>query len=154
MALARRLGADHTLEVEREDAEALVRDLSFEGLGADGVYECSGAGPAAQNLLKLVRRQGRYVQIGLFGKPVAWDLDQVCYKELVVTGSNASVPAAWLRALELLKSGAVDTAALVTDTFPRHRLAKSVHTLRTQRGCQAPPDAGGLTWFLPEKSRW
>ena len=33
-------------------------------LGADVVYECSGAGPAAQQLLKLVRRRGRYAQIG------------------------------------------------------------------------------------------
>lgn len=118
LKLAERLGADHTLDVEREDAETLVRELSFEGLGADGVYECSGAGPAAQGLLKLVRRRGRYVQIGLFGKPVAWDLDEVCYKELVVTGSNASVPAAWTRALHLLASGAVTTEALVTDNFP------------------------------------
>ncbi|CAN5790927.1 zinc-binding dehydrogenase [soil metagenome] len=118
LALARRLGADHTLEVERGDAETMVKELSFEGLGADGVYECSGAGPAVQQLLNLVRRQGRYVQIGLFGKPVAWDLDQVCYKELVVTGSNASVPTAWIRALHLLGSGAVDTEALITNTFP------------------------------------
>ena len=118
LALAKTLGADHTLNVEQENAESLVRELSLEGLGADVVYECSGAGPAAQTLLSLVRRRGRYVQIGLFGKPVAWNLDEVCYKELTVTGSNASVPAAWMGALKLLASGAVDTGALITDTFP------------------------------------
>ena len=118
LELAKTLGADYTLNVEQENAEILVRELSLEGLGADVVYECSGAGPAAQTLLSLVRRRGRYVQIGLFGKPVAWDLDQVCYKELTVTGSNASVPAAWMGALKLLASGAVDTQALITDTFP------------------------------------
>ena len=118
LKLAKTLGADHTLNVEQENAETLVRELSLEGLGADVVYECSGAGPAAQTLLSLVRRRGRYVQIGLFGKPVAWDLDQICYKELTVTGSNASVPAAWMGALRLLASGAVDTKALITHTFP------------------------------------
>ncbi len=118
LELARRLGADDTLNVQRDSAAARVRELSFEGLGADVVYECSGAGAAAQQLLGLVRREGRYVQIGLFGKSVGWDLDQVCYKELVVTGSNASVPAAWIRALKLLESGAVDTEALITDSFP------------------------------------
>jgi L-iditol 2-dehydrogenase len=89
-----------------------------EGRGADIVYECSGAGPAAQQLLTLVRRAGQYAQIGLFGKPVAWDLDQVCYKELAVTGSNASVPSAWARAVALLADGKVQTRPLISHTFP------------------------------------
>ena len=118
LELARTLGADEVLNVEQDEVEVLVRDLTSEGLGADVVYECSGAGPAAQQLLKLVRRQGRYVQIGLFGRAIAWDLDQVCYKELRVTGSNASVPSAWLRALKLLETGAVKTDVLITDRFP------------------------------------
>ncbi|MGQ9909403.1 MAG: zinc-dependent alcohol dehydrogenase [Candidatus Flexifilum sp.] len=112
--LARALGADHVLDVTSDQPDALIREITPEGLGADVVYECSGAGPAAQQLLTLVRRAGRYVQIGLFGKPVAWDLDQICYRELTVTGSNASVPSAWVRALQLLESGQVQTRPLIT----------------------------------------
>ncbi len=117
LKLAKELGADHTLNVQREDASELVRDLS-EGAGADIVYECSGAGPAAAQLLTLVRKQGQYAQVGLFGKPIAWDQDQVCYKELSVTGSNASVPSAWLRALKLMADGKVQTRPLATAVFP------------------------------------
>jgi L-iditol 2-dehydrogenase len=118
LELARSLGADYVLDVEAADAEALIRDITAEGLGADVVYECSGAGPAAAQLLTLARRRGRYVQIGLFGKPVAWDLDQVCFRELTVTGSNASVPSAWDRALALLASGQVDTRPLISNVYP------------------------------------
>jgi L-iditol 2-dehydrogenase len=57
------------------------------------------------------------VQIGLFGKAVSWDLDQLCYKELVATGSNASTPESWLRAIHLLASGTVQTEPLITHTF-------------------------------------
>lgn len=114
---ARNLGADYTINVQRENPAPLVADVTPEGLGADVVYECSGAGPAAQQLLELVRRRGRFVQIGLFGKPVAWDLDQICFKELVVTGSNASTPPAWVRALQLLASGSVRTAPLISHVF-------------------------------------
>ena len=117
LALAHDLGADYTVNVETDNPEALIADVTQEGLGADVVYECSGAGPAAQQLLRLVRRRGRYVQIGLFGKPIAWDLDQVCYKELVVTGSNASIPATWDKALKLLATGVVKTQPLITDIF-------------------------------------
>lgn len=117
LALALELGADHVVNVQHEDPAAQVAALTPEGLGADVVYECSGAGPAAQQLLTLTRRGARYVQIGLFGKPVAWDLDQICFRELIVTGSNASVPSAWIRALQLLKSGLVRTAPLITAAY-------------------------------------
>jgi len=117
LSLAEKLGAAHVLNVQQEDASELVGNLSS-GDGADAVYECSGAGPAAQQLLALVRRQGSYVQVGLFGRPVSWDLDQVCYKELTVSGSNASVPSAWNRAIKLLAEEKVRTGPLVTDIFP------------------------------------
>ena len=97
--------------------KAAVMDMT-NGLGADIVFECSGAGPAAQMLLELVRRAGQYAQIGLFGKPVAWDLDQVCFKELSVTGSNASIPSAWDRAINLIASGQVKTEPLVSGVYP------------------------------------
>ena len=118
LALARDLGADHTLDVGKEDAAALVAAVTEQGLGADVVYECAGAGPAAQLALTLVRRRGRYVQVGLFGQPIAFNLDQVVYRELTLTGSNASTPSSWLRALDLLRSGQVQTAPLITHVLP------------------------------------
>jgi len=117
LELATTLGADYVMDVQTDDPADLISDITQEGLGADVVYECSGAGPAAQQLLTLVRRKGRYVQIGLFGGAISWDLNQVCYKELVVTGSNASVPSAWDKALKLLEAGTVKTEPLITHTF-------------------------------------
>lgn len=139
LAKARELGAEHVCDVEGEDPGALVTELS-DGYGADIVYECSGAGSAASALLDMVRRGGQYAQIGLFGRRVSWDLDQVCYKELTVVGSNATVPSAWRRALSLLESGAVQAETLITgvypvtewrqafDVFERHSGLKSVLT--------------------------
>ena len=117
LALGERLGAAATVEVGAQDPWPVVAGLTG-GWGADIVYECSGAGPSALGLLSLVRRRGQYAQIGLFGKPVAWDLDQVCYRELTVTGSNASVPSAWDTALRLLAAGTVQTEPLVSDVLP------------------------------------
>ena len=117
LALAAQLGAVACIKVETTAPSPLVEALSA-GLGADVVIECAGAGAAASTLLQLVRRGGRYMQVGLFGKPISWDMDQVCYRELVVTGSNASVPAAWRRALRLLASGAVRTDLLISDIRP------------------------------------
>jgi len=115
--LARELGATAAIDITQDDPSPVVQELTA-GWGADIVYECSGAGAAALGLLEQVRRGGQYAQIGLFGKPVAWDLDRVCMKELRVTGSNATVPSAWRTALRLLASGKVRTAPLISDVYP------------------------------------
>jgi L-iditol 2-dehydrogenase len=130
---ARLLGAGHAFNVQQDDYRTAIAELTG-GSGADIVYECSGAGPAASLLLDLVRRGGQYAQIGLFGKPVAWDLDQVCYKELTVTGSNASVPSAWDRALRLMASGAVDTESLVSGIFPVTEWRKAFDVFESRSG--------------------
>ena len=114
---ASQLGADYTFNVQQDDFTTAIMDMTG-GYGADIVYECSGAGPAAVTLLDLVRRAGQYAQIGLFGQPVAWNLDQICFKELGVTGSNASVPLSWDRALNLMEAGLVKTESLVSNVFP------------------------------------
>ena len=134
LELARSLGADHVVNVQRENPRERVAALAPEGMGADVAYECSGAGAAAAGLLELVRRGGRYVQIGLFGKPIAWDLDQVCYKELVVTGSNASVPSAWMRALQLLRTGQVRAKPLITDIFGLAKWKEAFEGFERRRG--------------------
>lgn len=134
LVLAKQLGADHIVNVQHSDPKTLIAEITPEGLGADVVYECSGAGAAAQQLLEVARRGGRYVQIGLFGKPIAWDLDQVCYRELTVTGSNASVPWAWTRALQLLESGLVKTDPLITHTFPVTEWQQAFDTFEAKHG--------------------
>jgi L-iditol 2-dehydrogenase len=117
LELATALGAVRVVDIDQEDPGPVVHDLTG-GWGADIGVECSGAGPAALSLLSHVRRGGQYAQIGLFGKAVAWDLDQVCMKELRVTGSNASVPSAWRTALRLLADGSVRTGPLISDVYP------------------------------------
>jgi L-iditol 2-dehydrogenase len=117
LELARGLGAERVVDIDDEDPAPIVQGLT-DGWGADVVMECSGAGPSALGLLAHARRGGQYAQIGLFGKPLAWDLDQVCMKELRVTGSNASVPSAWRTALRLLGEGAVQVKPLISDIYP------------------------------------
>ncbi len=137
LSLANELGADYVANVETRDIHALIQDVSLQGLGADVVYECSGAGAAAQQLLRLVRRRGRYVQVGLFGKSIAWDLDQVCYKELTVTGSNASTPESWIRAIHLLQNGTVKTAPLITHDFTLSQWERAFQIFTQKRGVKA-----------------
>jgi L-iditol 2-dehydrogenase len=131
LALADRLGADGVVTVGAGVASAEAAGVVVEAgdrvaaavhaaLGGppEVVIECSGAAPAAAMLLRLVKKTGRYVQMGLYGQPILLDLDQVCYKELSVSGSFATTPSSWYRALALAGSGAVSLAAIVGATVP------------------------------------
>jgi L-iditol 2-dehydrogenase len=116
LELAATLGADGVLSV---DAGVDTVDAVTGVLGGppEVVVECSGAAPAAALLLRLVKKTGRFVQVGLYGRPIPLDMDQVCYKELTVSGSFATTPSSWYRALALAGSGAVSLAAIVGATF-------------------------------------
>lgn len=123
LVLAERLGADATLAVESDGLGERVN----EALGGppDVVIECSGAPAAAAMLAGLVAKSGRFVQMGLFGRPVTIDLDLVCYKELRLSGSFATTPSSWYRALALAGTGAVSLAGIVGATYPLREWAQA-----------------------------
>lgn len=116
MEMGQALGADLTYADNPDDVTHLV--TSLEPASADVVFECSGAGPALDMALQVVRPQGRVIQVGLFGKLVTADLDLIVRKDLALRGSFASSLESWRRALELTGSGLVDTSQMISDTFP------------------------------------
>lgn len=72
LAKAKELGIDYCVNLQERDPLEAVRELT-EGYGADIVFECSGAAPAAAMGIELARKQGKYTQVGLFGKPITLD---------------------------------------------------------------------------------
>ena len=114
---AAELGADRVIDVEKEDVDRIVEELTG-GVGVHVAFECAGSGASAATLLRLLQPHGHYAQIGLSGKPVSWDLDQFCLKELTVTGSNADVPGAWPKALAYLAAGKVQTEPMISHVLP------------------------------------
>lgn len=117
LALAEELGADLALNVQATDVTQTIHEMT-DGLGADVVFECAGVQASAQACLNLVRRRGRYAQVGLFGRPITWDLEQVAFREIQVSGSFAHVPSAWRKGLRMMESGQVQTGPLVTSVLP------------------------------------
>lgn len=103
-------------------------------LGPDVVVECSGAGPAMRAGLELIRKRGRFVQMGQTGDLVMVPLSQVSFKEIQITGGFASTPASWERAMRLLAQRQVDLASLVSGTFELDRWSEALDATRGSRG--------------------
>ena len=114
---ASELGADYVVNLQKEDMPALVNSLS-DGYGADVFLECAGAPRAADLGLNLLRKSGRYTQVGLFSRPINLDFEKIAYKELIVTGTFSQRWTAWKIALRLLNQGKVRTSPLISDILP------------------------------------
>lgn len=136
-------GAVHVRGTPRDARRlAIAGELGFETSttddapleGFDVVVECSGHEAGMTSAFEAARRGARYVQIGLAGKPVAIPFDLVCFKELTVTSGNASTPASWQRALELLESRAVVLAPLLSDAVPLAEWKRAFAATRSGEG--------------------
>jgi L-iditol 2-dehydrogenase len=100
----------------------------------DVVVECSGNAAGMAFALETAARGGRYVQIGLAGKPVLLPFDLVCFKELSVTSGFASTPSSWARALELIESRQVELEPLLSDVVPLEEWERAFAATRSGAG--------------------
>lgn len=139
--VARALGGEVLVIGLAQDAQRLetARALGFATAaaaepGADVVIECSGSAGGATTCLEAAGRAARYVQVGVFGKPVQLPFDAVFQKELVVTSGFASTPQSWRRALALVESRKVDLPPLVSAVIPLAGWARAFADLRSSRG--------------------
>jgi L-iditol 2-dehydrogenase len=134
LKLAKELGSDDVINVQEvSNVVEWVTDI-FSGNGADVVVECSGNPLAAKTLTDVASRGARFCQMGLYGKAIPFDQDAICYKELVVTGTNASVTSAWTRALKLLSERKVNARRLISHRFGITDWDQALETVKSKQG--------------------
>jgi L-iditol 2-dehydrogenase len=133
LKLAEELGVHYTLNIEQYDAMKRVQELT-EGYGADVVLECAGAPAAARLALDLVRKRGKYTQMGLFGRPIEIDFEKIAFKEVHVTGFLSQRRPAWKRALTLMGRGVIRTEKLISHRFPLDEWKKAFDLFERKEG--------------------
>jgi threonine dehydrogenase-like Zn-dependent dehydrogenase len=106
LALARELGADHTINVEAEDTVPRVLELT----GGDGVDVALDLTPMAaqpvRDALNAVRWGGRVVLAGLKGRqPVELSTDLIINRALTVVGAFSVDSRGYAEAIRLIEAG-------------------------------------------------
>jgi L-iditol 2-dehydrogenase len=92
-----------------------------DGRGADAIITAAASGAAQEQALQMAARQGRVSFFGGLPKDnpvIACDSNLVHYRELTIVGANGSSPRHNAQALELIASGAVPVADLITHHLP------------------------------------
>ena len=115
LALARKLGADVVLNPTAVDLPMEVRGLT-EG-GADVALECVGATEPIKTAVACVRKGGSVVLVGNVSPGIQLPLQAVVTGELTLLGTCAS-NGEYPRAIELLRTGAIDVRPLITLVAP------------------------------------
>jgi L-iditol 2-dehydrogenase len=102
----------------------------------DVVVECSGSGEGAETALRHARKGGRYVQIGIFGKPILAPLDALVLNELSVRTGYATTPPTWRQALALIARRDVILQPLVSEVAPLADFRRVFYDLRAGRAAK------------------
>src|SRR3972149_960982 len=114
LALARRFGADHTINVEAEDAVGRVREIT-EGRGADVVVDVTAyALDAVTQAVDMARRGGIIVLGGIKGMKAVPNFlsDKVVIKELTMMGALGVDYPSYEAAIRVIESGRYPLAGM------------------------------------------
>ena len=149
LALAREFGADHTIDVENENALERVRELT-DGQGADVVVDVSSysTAPVAQ-ALDFVRPGGRVVLAGVKGfKPIPdFVSDKIVMKEISLQGAIGVTSSGYRSAIRLLESRKYPVEKMHTHDFALRDAELAIRTLARE----IPGDESIHSCLLPEK---
>lgn len=115
--IAKNLGADAVLNPlsETEDIKEMLFDL-LDGVGADIVFECSGAALALRNSIRYVKRGGQIIIIGLHEAELPFDFFWMLHWEIEMKGSLGYDYDEFKYVIEFMAKKQLHTESLITDT--------------------------------------
>jgi len=130
--LAEKLGATYTVNPVETSVVEYVDKLT-NGIGVDVVFEVSGNPKAFNDALKIVRRGGVIVQVGMFEENVTFDPALIIDKEIDIRGvfRYANV---YEQAIKLASSGRIKLKPLITHIFTLDRIKEAFDTIVEKRG--------------------
>jgi len=112
---------------ETDPVEAVLAATG--GRGADVVITAAASGTAQEQGLRMLARRGRLSLFGGLAKDapnITVDANLVHYRELTIVGVNGSSPEHNRQALQLIASGAVPVADLITHRLPLDRVLDAI----------------------------
>jgi len=137
LRVAREIGIDHVVNLMKEDPVAKTLGLT-DGRGADMVVEASGAEPAINMAVDLIRKKGRITVIGMTGKEkiqFAWD--KAIFKVCDIMFNLSTSYTSWDRAISLVANGKVNVRAIISHREPLERWESVFMEVEDQKALKA-----------------
>lgn len=135
--VARRVGVDHTVNIQKEDLQKRIDELTG-GNGADVLIETSGAPSAIKQGIQALKRRGRVSAIGLCSNeeiPFPWNT--AMHKVLDLRFNFSSSYTSWNIALKLLQNKGDLLSRLITHSFALDDWEETFNLLELEKGIKA-----------------
>lgn len=148
LEVAKEFGADHTVDVDNENAVERVKSLT--NGGADVVVDVSAyATQPVRDALDMVRPGGTIVLAGVKGfKPVAnFISDLIVMKEITIRGAIGVTSSGYRSAIRVIESGRVPLARMHTHDFKLEEAELAIRTLARE----VPGDESIHSCLIPPK---
>ena len=117
LALARKWGADRTVEAENEDVVEVLADETG-GAMADVVVDVSGSPAALEPSIAALRKRGTLVLAGLSGgRQVPVGIDALVWKEIRVQGAFTASSPALTATMDLIESTGFEPEEMISHSF-------------------------------------
>jgi L-iditol 2-dehydrogenase len=129
LEMGKKLGADHVVNVNREDPVEAVMRLTG-GKGVNYVLECSGAPNALNEAGRMVTRGGRICLAAFPHEPVMIDLAHLVRNNIYVFGIRGEGKSATHRAAALIAQKRFEAKLIHTHTFPLAEVPTAIRYAR------------------------
>jgi len=123
LKMAQSFGATKAFHGEKDPVEKTILDET-RGIGVDMVLEISGSQKAYDQGLRLLRKAGTFVVIGLPSRPIQLEIPtNVMYKEAKILGiTGREMYDTWFQVIELIQSRKITPEKVVTHQLAPEKL--------------------------------
>jgi 2-desacetyl-2-hydroxyethyl bacteriochlorophyllide A dehydrogenase len=133
LEIAKSLGADVTIDVEKEDPLEKVKALTG-GLGAAKALEVSGSTKAVVQGLDLLRKGGTLACFGIYPESISVDFTRRIVREMkVIRGVYGASRLGWNHVLHFMASGRIRVAPLITHRLPLEKVDEGFQACLTKK---------------------
>ena len=129
LQMGRELGADHVINVTKENAVEAVRRLNG-GKGVDYVIECSGAPDAINEAGRMLNRGGKICLAAFPHEPAPVDVAHLVRNNIYVYGIRGEGKSATHRAEAFMREKRFDATKIHTHTFTLEDLPEALRYAR------------------------
>ncbi len=133
--MAKRMGADLTVNAQEMDAEERLRRVrEATGTGPDLVFEAAGVPGAFKEALDVVRRGGKVVELGHYSDPGGVEIRPhvICQKDVDVLGCWSYPPIQFEAGLAFLTRTRAPLMDLITHNLPLDRVEEGIRLTGTE----------------------
>jgi L-iditol 2-dehydrogenase len=147
LAIGKELGADRVININDEDAVAVVKQLTS-GIGADYVVECAGIEATLNQAIHMTNRGGKICLAAFPHEAATLDIAHLVKNNIYAYGIRGEGRSATRRAMALMADKRFDATKIHTHTFPladlptalryaRERIDDAIKVVVTNRDASA-----------------